>query len=129
MNDKVLVIVGLVIFLGLITTPFWYDVLAGKTGQQPELVVGTDAGECVEPAEWMRAYHMDLLDDWRDRVVRDGEKHYESSTGKTWEHMKLTGTCLDCHSQKERFCDRCHDYAGVKPYCWDCHIIPKVEVR
>ena len=34
------------------------------------------------------------------------------------------GVCVKCHSNKERFCDRCHDYAGVKPTCWNCHIVP-----
>ena len=29
--------------------------------------------------------------------------------------------CLDCHKNKSNFCDKCHDYMGVKPYCWECH--------
>ena len=29
--------------------------------------------------------------------------------------------CLDCHSNTAEFCDRCHDYASVRPYCWHCH--------
>jgi hypothetical protein len=36
--------------------------------------------------------------------------------------MSLSNTCLDCHSNKAEFCDRCHNYASVSPYCWDCHI-------
>jgi hypothetical protein len=39
--------------------------------------------------------------------------------------MSLTGTCLDCHSDKEKFCDACHTYSAVDPYCWDCHVIPE----
>ena len=23
------------------------------------------------------------------------------------------------------FCDRCHNYLAVSPYCWDCHVDPK----
>ena len=26
---------------------------------------------------------------------------------------------------KADFCDKCHTYASVKPYCWDCHTEPK----
>ena len=32
-----------------------------------------------------------------------------------------------CHANKAEFCDRCHNYAAVKPYCWDCHIDTKGE--
>ena len=38
----------------------------------------------------------------------------------------LTLECLSCHSNKDKFCDECHEYLKVKPYCWDCHIIPVV---
>ncbi|MGD8893899.1 MAG: menaquinol oxidoreductase, partial [Desulfobacterales bacterium] len=34
-------------------------------------------------------------------------------------------TCLDCHEEKAEFCDKCHNYASVSPYCWECHIDPK----
>ncbi|NOZ02838.1 MAG: hypothetical protein GXP54_13270 [Deltaproteobacteria bacterium] len=127
MYDAGKVIVGIVLFIGVATAPLWYDTIAGKSAQAPKLAKAAD-GPCVEPKEWMRANHMELLDHWRDAVVREGEKDYKSSTGKTWEDMKLTGTCLKCHD-KARFCDKCHDYEGVKPYCWDCHVVPKKEVR
>jgi hypothetical protein len=59
--------------------------------------------------------------EWR-KVVRDGVTEFVNADGKTY-HMSLSNTCLDCHSNKEpEFCDQCHDYASVKPYCWDCHI-------
>jgi len=32
---------------------------------------------------------------------------------------------MDCHNNKTKFCDQCHNYAGVSPYCWECHIEPK----
>ena len=35
--------------------------------------------------------------------------------------MSLTRGCLDCHSNKAEFCDRCHASAGVTPKCFDCH--------
>jgi hypothetical protein len=36
---------------------------------------------------------------------------------------------MKCHDNKEEFCDKCHLYAGVTPYCWDCHIDPKLARR
>jgi hypothetical protein len=32
---------------------------------------------------------------------------------------------MDCHSDKTKFCDQCHNYLSVNPYCWDCHIAPE----
>lgn len=75
---------------------------------------------CVESTEYMRSSHMQLLDEWRNDVVRDGSREYESASGQVYE-KSLDGTCLECHSNREEFCDSCHDYASVDPYCWDCH--------
>jgi hypothetical protein len=33
-------------------------------------------------------------------------------------------TCMQCHTSKKKFCDTCHAYASVTPYCWDCHLAP-----
>jgi hypothetical protein len=69
----------------------------------------------------MRADHMTLLNEWRDLVVRENQRTYTATDGTEYE-MSLTKTCLDCHSNKEEFCDKCHTYADVSPYCWDCHV-------
>jgi hypothetical protein len=66
---------------------------------------------------------MDLLNEWREKVVRDEERIYTSPGGKEFE-MSLSNTCTNCHSNKSEFCDRCHDYLGVTPYCWNCHVEP-----
>jgi len=34
---------------------------------------------------------------------------------------------MKCHSNKKEFCDKCHNYMAVVPYCWSCHIAPKEE--
>jgi hypothetical protein len=68
--------------------------------------------------------HMDLLNEWRDDVVRKGKRIYTSPGGKKY-NMSLSNTCMECHSNKAEFCDECHQYAGVDPYCWNCHIEPK----
>lgn len=121
------IIAGIVIFLILITFPLWYG--RGKAVAPPDLQLDTPAIQqladkrCVEDTAFMRANHMKLLATWRDDVVRDGKRFYTATDGRTVE-MSLTGSCLKCHSNKDRFCDRCHDYAGVKPTCWSCHIVP-----
>ena len=125
------IIAGIVVFLIVATFPLWYG--KGKSISPPDLKLDTPAIErlkeklCVEPAPYMRANHMKLLGAWREGAVREGKRTYTAADGKVYK-ISLTGTCLECHSNKGQFCDRCHDYAGAKPNCWSCHIIPE-EVR
>lgn len=122
MNDKGKIIAGLVIFIVIVTFPFWYNL--GKAAPAPEPLLtetAKAAGECVLPKAEIKTEHMQLLDVWRDTVVRDGHRIYVNAKGKKFD-MSLSNTCLDCHSNKKDFCDRCHTYASVDPYCWDCHI-------
>jgi len=129
--NRGMILAGIIIFLIVVSFPFWYG--KGRAVPPPDLKLDTPAIEqlreklCVEPAPFMRASHMRLLNDWRDSVVREGKRTYTAADGKIYE-ISLTGTCLKCHSNKDQFCDRCHDYAGAKPACWNCHIIPG-EVR
>ena len=116
------IIVGIIIFLVLVSVPFWYN--RGKTAAPPTLVVGTTEKQCVESTPYMKASHMKLLDEWRNDVVREGKRIYVSSTGKEYQ-MSLQNTCTKCHAKKSEFCDRCHNYVEVSPKCWDCHIAPK----
>ena len=126
MKDKKWIILGLVIFFGLFSFPLWYNLLvkAGKAAPAPQLILtekAKAAQQCVMSTEYMTAQHMQLLDLWRHSVVRNAEREFVNTDGKVFE-MSLSNTCLDCHSNKAEFCDRCHDYASVRPYCWDCHI-------
>ncbi len=123
MNDKNKVIAGIVIFFVLLTSPFWYNLLADKT-PAPEVVLTAKAKAakvCVRDTAWMKANHMQLLDEWRDAVVLKSERIYVSPDGKEY-NMSLSNTCLDCHSNYTEFCQRCHEYASIEPYCWECHI-------
>ena len=127
MNDKKLIIEGLVIFLIILIFPLWFHfgVNKGKAAPAPVPKVLDSAkeknnGKCIRSTEYMKAEHMQLLDYWRHSVVRNAQRVYVID-GKEFT-MSLTNTCLDCHSNKAEFCDRCHDYASVRPYCWDCHI-------
>jgi hypothetical protein len=122
MKDKKKILAGLAIFIAAITFPFWYNM--GKAAPAPELELTAKAKAakvCVMPTAYMKAEHMQLLDVWRHNVVRNGERAFVNAEGKLF-NMSLSNTCLDCHSNKAQFCDRCHNYASVRPYCWDCHI-------
>lgn len=128
MDDKYKIYTGLIIFVIIATFPFWYNL--GKAAPVPEIKLtekAKAAKTCVRPIEYMKTQHMQLLDLWRDQVVREGKRLYVNNSGKTFK-MSLTDTCLDCHSEKAEFCDKCHNYASVTPYCWDCHIDPKENV-
>jgi hypothetical protein len=127
MHDRGLIVAGLLVFLGLITFPVWYDLAAGKTPQEPGLKLPAHEKECVAPIPYMKTSHMKLLNEWRDQVVRNNVRTYTSYSGRTYT-ISLTGTCLQqCHTEKAGFCDRCHTFNGVRsPSCWDCHVDPEL---
>ncbi len=118
------ILIGLIIFLALILSPLLFNV--GKTATPPKLEVGTKEKECVESIAYMKSSHMQLLNTWRDEVVRNGKREYISSTGKKFD-MSLQNTCTKCHAKKEQFCDRCHNYVDASPKCWDCHVAPEKQ--
>ncbi len=122
MNDRKKIIAGLAIFILLVTFPFWSNF--GKKISSPELDFTQkvkDAKQCVMPNDIMASEHMHLLDSWRHSVVRNAKRVFINNVGVEYE-MSISNTCLDCHSNKSDFCDKCHSYASVDPYCWDCHI-------
>ena len=131
MKDKATILFGLGVFIVLATFPIWFTVASGKSGYVPEPEKPACMNDeppctCVEhPTAYMKSMHMDLLDVWRDDVVRNGNRIHVSKEYGTRHEMSLTKTCLKCHDNKAKFCDQCHDYLGVAPYCWDCHVDPK----
>ncbi|MGD9971584.1 MAG: sulfate reduction electron transfer complex DsrMKJOP subunit DsrJ [Desulfatirhabdiaceae bacterium] len=129
MNDRKYILTGLAIFIVIVTFPFWYNL--GKAAPAPEIKLtekAKAAKTCVMPTSYMRAEHMQLLDLWRHNVVRNAERVFVNAEGKEFD-MSLSNTCLDCHSNKADFCDKCHDYSSVRPYCWDCHIENPKEAK
>ncbi|MFC1848908.1 sulfate reduction electron transfer complex DsrMKJOP subunit DsrJ [candidate division CSSED10-310 bacterium] len=119
MYDSGKIIAGLIIFLILVTSTVW----SGKATLKPELQKATQGKKCVAETKWMTANHMDLLNEWRDKVVREGERSITINGVKY--DMSLTKTCLKCHTDATKFCDKCHNFLAVEPYCWDCHVVPK----
>ena len=71
--------------------------------------------ECVTETDYIRRYHMVLLDHQRDDTVHDGIRTKQFSLKE----------CIDCHQVKgadskpvgydnpAHFCRSCHDYAAV----------------
>ena len=125
MGDKGKILLGLAIFVILITFPFWSRLAAGEPLEgRPDLELPANETACIEDTEYMTASHMDLLNQWRDDFVREGTQEYTSTlTGETYQ-MSLTKTCLSCHEDRDAFCTRCHNYADVEPTCWQCHTTP-----
>jgi len=121
MNEKILIFSVLVVFLLGASFPFWQSI---DPDDFPKVAMETKGEQCVAPAEYMRKNHMLLLNNWRDSVVRDGERFHIMPDGSRVE-KSLTKTCLGCHVSKKQFCEECHTYASVKPYCWECHVVPK----
>jgi hypothetical protein len=128
MYDSGKIIAGLIIFIVIATLPFTLNL--GKAAAKPSPSVDTPAinqmvkKQCVESKDYMKTTHMQMLNNWRDEVVREGSRLYVAADGKEY-NMSLQNTCMHCHSNKVKFCDECHNYVAVKPYCWDCHIAPK----
>jgi len=146
MYNRGMVVSGLLVFLAIVTFPFWKIFLnnMGKSMEKNSVFSSTSGSKenrfmpgpninpavafalksgvsgCVEDRNFMRARHMRLLDNWRDEVVRENKREYVNTKGEHFE-KSLTGTCLKCHSNKEEFCDSCHKATGVEPYCFDCH--------
>jgi hypothetical protein len=81
------------------------------------------AENCVEPTEYMRRNHFELIEHQRDETVYGGIRGTKHS---------LSG-CVSCHvgydgagnpveiNADGQFCNQCHDYAAVEMNCFDCH--------
>jgi quinone-modifying oxidoreductase subunit QmoC len=68
---------------------------------------------CVRDTVYMRFHHWELLRGIREEVVRYGMRD-EIGLHK----------CPECHTSRERFCNRCHDAVSLKPDCFGCHYYP-----
>ncbi|PJC74886.1 MAG: cytochrome C [Syntrophobacterales bacterium CG_4_8_14_3_um_filter_49_14] len=124
MYDTAKIVAGIISFLCLITFPIWYNVTGGKAEYVPDLKIVTQEKQCVESKGYMRNNHMQLLNEWRNTVVREGNRVYVASDGRKYD-MSLSRTCLKCHVNKADFCDKCHNYVEVAPTCFNCHVVPE----
>jgi len=70
--------------------------------------------ECVEDTEYMRFRHMDLLKEMREESVREGIRGEYSLSD-----------CRDCHTNRSRFCNQCHNIVNLNLDCFGCHNYPE----
>ena len=75
-----LILGGLALFLALATAPAWRALAHAPAPRARCWRARSGEPACVAPAEFMRASHMKLLAEWRDRVVRDGVRTYTTAT-------------------------------------------------
>lgn len=124
------ILIGLVIFIGVVSLPFWLQGGKASTPPDPKLDTPTiqmmEKKECVAAKNYMRTSHMVVLNDWRTQAVRNAKRYYVTAGGTTYP-ASLQRSCMKCHTNKAQFCDTCHNYIGLTPYCWDCHLPPKQE--
>ena len=87
---------------------------------KPVITKAVKGEQCVEPTEYMRRNHMDVLDGHRDKTVHEGIRTKKYSLKE----------CINCHASektgsvaaaKDDFCVSCHSYASVKIDCFECH--------
>ena len=129
MYDKVKVLIGLAIFVVAALSIVGYNMSTGNNidfraaGIGPEKAPGHE--KCVKETAYMQTSHMVLLNEWRDEVIREGKRELVETVDGKMVEKSLQNGCMGCHVSKVKFCDRCHDYANVKPYCWDCHLVPE----
>jgi len=122
MYDSGKIIPGLAIFVLIMTFPIWYN--HGDAGEVPKPEKTTVSKQCViKDTTEMRTSHMQLLNQWRDEVLRTGDRAFFEVEGKMYQ-KSLQNACIKCHASKKKFCDTCHLYSSVSPYCWDCHLVP-----
>ncbi len=126
MYDANKVIPGIIIFILFFTIPMWLNF--GRLEAIPKPELPKKEKKCIESKEYMRAYHMKLLDDWRKKAIRENKYIYTASDGKKY-FISLQRTCFKCHNDTEKFCDKCHNFVITHPDCWDCHIAPEVAKK
>ena len=94
--------------------------LAFAAERTPKPIIIIDKpGRCVEDTATMRREHPDMLKHQRDQTVREGIRTPAHSLKE----------CVGCHASTQTgsvlgekgFCQSCHDYASVRPDCFDCH--------
>ena len=109
-----------VILVLALLLPLGYSVVARMIPQDagiPEVFLERPDAKydrCLEKTRYMRYHHWELLRGIREDIVRYG--HREKNIGLY--------RCPECHTSRERFCDRCHDAVSLTPDCFDCHYYP-----
>jgi hypothetical protein len=126
-KDAWKVAIGVAVFLGFFTFPIWYNVAFGHQDWEQPVIADAAGNECVMSRAQIRLDHMTLLDQWRNEVVRD-ELRFRPGVEGDLRTKSITRTCMGCHTDRNEFCGRCHQFVGVEGqvfsevFCWDCHV-------
>lgn len=120
MRDTWKIAAGVALFVAVALAPAWQRA-ASPRSERPSPKIAKPETRCVERREVMRTSHMQVLDGWRDAVVRGGGVRKVHAAGGRELTRSLNGACLECHPNQKEFCDRCHEDLVVRPVCWECH--------
>jgi [DsrC]-trisulfide reductase subunit J len=128
------IVLGLAVFFGLLLVMVGPNLGRPVPGPDPKLdtpaimKLAKKDRKCVMPKDYMRTYHMQMLVDWRENVIRSYEPGHPQADDRIFVNPEgkkylasLSNTCLNCHSNKSQFCDQCHNYVSVVPNCFGCH--------
>ena len=123
------VVTGSLVSIGLAGALY---ALAAQAAGDSYVVPGSKAAgleSCVEPTEFMRRNHMEVIKHQRDETVHQGIRSTKHS---------LAG-CIECHvshgsdnlpvpvDAEGQFCQSCHAFAAVGLNCFDCHATVPAE--
>jgi hypothetical protein len=110
-------VITVVILALIILTPIGFYAIRDAFSQSAEPFLempDPKYKECVRDTEYMRFNHWVLLKELREEVVRQGK-----------EVDVALSDCRDCHSNREHFCNECHNIANVHLDCFGCHYYPE----
>ena len=116
--NRLLVVVPVVLMLlplgySLVTPIFAREGTGAAFLERPDPVHES----CVEDTTYMRLHHWELLTHVRDEVMRDGQRGIIGVIG--------LNRCRECHTSRERFCNRCHNEVDLNIDCFGCHYYPE----
>lgn len=130
---KTNIFIGIVVFVLVMAAPVWMNLGKNSMASEPEVSLNTpaiqamgDQAHCIYDKEYMRTHHMEILHQWKKEAIRGGNREFVAPDGSTY-HVSFQNTCLQCHSNYEDFCKKCHDYNKVEPNCWNCHVNPTAK--
>ena len=112
-NNRVASIAFAVLIVALIGLSFVPVITRGSSTAEVFLEYPT-SDSCVRETGYMRFYHMDLLKEVREDVIRHGTRG----------EITLSG-CRECHTYRDQFCNKCHDAVTLKLDCFGCHYYPE----
>src|ERR1035441_5674480 len=85
MSERGIIAAAIALFLAGACFPFWRNAAVPPRPLVLPLPLPAGERQCVAPVAYMRTSHGDLLLEWRDRVVRSGERVFTAPDGRVRE--------------------------------------------